>query len=440
MTIGDNFSESLIHKIFSYLSYEDAANSSLLSKTWQQAWLTQPSLKFKVEYGKGNNNRKIVDKIMERYKEEKYPIDKFELDITSSPYHHALAFPRIDNWLDIALQNGVKDVVCKVDVPSYPFPISSFLASKSLRELVLTGCDIMSLWLSTSTSDHQRMNCRSLRKLSLSNVRLDHNVLQTLNLKSLKLSHMSISQGFLEHLISTSQNLESLILDFVYGELHERFNICRSQSLKVLRIDGCKDIGEIDASNLVSFDYVGYEIPELKITNVSNQLKNSQTYLSCYSNSTDVEWFCKLRKFLSNLTSWSQVSLHIGECNDINMKDLGLHPRVAIPQVLVLDIDMRFNDVSICPNFVDVLLWSCHPKKLNLLSAVETITCFMDRLMYLKNSSHSTSDGSIPWDSQLKEVKAFKFISDNEHVEVDREDLAMMTRTEIDKFCFLLDW
>ncbi|XP_049406026.1 uncharacterized protein LOC125869597 [Solanum stenotomum] len=489
MTIGDNFSESLIHKIFSYLSYEDAANSSLLSKTWLQAWLTQPSLKFKVEYGKGNNNRKIVDKIMERYKEEKYPIDKFELDITSSHYHHALAFPRIDNWLDIALQSGVKDVVCKVDVPSYPFPISAFLASKSLRELVLTGCDIMSLSLS---SDHQWMNCRSLRKLSLSNVRLDHNVLQTLvnccplivdlmiekcslltkielrnlqniksviyisstcqissveiqtptlehlsisksiialdiiecqNLKSLKLSLMSISQGFLDHLISTSQNLEILILDFVYGELHERFNICKSQSLKVLRIDGCKDIREIDASNLVSFDYVGYEIPELKITNVSNQLKNSQTYLSCYNDSSDEEWFCKLRKFLSNLTSWSQVSLHIGKCNDINMKDLGLHPRVT--QVLVLDIDMRYNDVRTCPNFVDALLWSCHPKRLNLLSAVETITCFMDRL---KNSS------------QLKEVKAFKFISENEHVEVDREDLAMMTRTEIDRIFFLLDW
>ncbi|WMV44866.1 hypothetical protein MTR67_038251 [Solanum verrucosum] len=314
---------------------------------------------------------------MERYKEEKYPIDKFELDITSSHYHHALAFPRIDNWLDIALQNGVKDVVCKV--PSYPFPISAFLASKSLRELVLTGCDIMSLSLS---SDHQRMNCRSL-----SNVRLDHNVLQTL------------------------VNCCPLIVDLMIEKcsLLTKIELRNLQNIK-------SDIGEIDASNLVSFDYVGYEIPELKITNVSNQLKNSQTYLSCYN---DEEWFCKLRKFLSNLTSWSQVSLHIGKCNDINMKDLGLHP---IPQVLVLDIDMRFNDVRTCPNFVDALLWSCHPKRLNLLSAVETITCFMDRL---KNSS---------------QLKAFKFISENEHVEVDREDLAMMTRTQIDRIFFLLDW
>ncbi|KAK4731069.1 hypothetical protein R3W88_024057 [Solanum pinnatisectum] len=372
MPIGDNFSECLIHKIFSYLSYEDAANSSLYLKHGYKH----------VEYGKGNNNRKIVDKIMERYKEEKY---KFELDITSSPYHHALAFPRIDNWLDISLQNGVKDVVCKVDVPSYPFPISAFLASKSLRELILTGCDIMSLSLSTSTSDHQRMNCHSLRKLSLCDVRLDNNVLQTLvnccpliadleikkcclltkielwnlqninivafdiiecqNLQSLELSHMSISQGFLEHLISTSQNLESLIiLYFVFGELHERFNICRR---------------EIDASNLVSFEYVGYEIPE-----------RLQTDLSCYSNSTDVN---------------------------------GFH--------------------------VDALLWSCHPKRLNLLSTVETITCFMD---YLKNSTHSTSNGRLPEEFESF-LKAFKFISENEHVEVDREDLAMKTPTEIDK-------
>ncbi|KAG5584539.1 hypothetical protein H5410_044973 [Solanum commersonii] len=296
MTIGDNFSESLIHKIFSYLSHEDAANSSLLSKTWLQAWLTQPSLKFKVEYGKGNNNRKIVDKIMERYKEEKYPIDKFELDITSSPYHHALAFPRIDNWLDIALQNGVQDVVCKVDVPSYPFPISAFLASKSLRELVLT----------------------------------DHNVLQTLvNCCPLMVEKCSLLTKIE---LRNLQNIKSLDIrfNFVYGELHERFNICRSsQSLKVLTIDGCKDIGEIDASNLVSFDY--------EITNVSNQLKNSQTYLSCYDDSSDEEWF-----------------------------------------FVVLDIDMRFNDVSSCPNCYGVVI----PRD---LTYSPRLTCFMDRLTYLKN-------------------------------------------------------
>nr|XP_025888723.1 F-box/FBD/LRR-repeat protein At1g13570-like [Solanum lycopersicum] len=503
MSISDKFCEFIIHKIFSYLSYEDAANSSLISKIWQQAWLTQPNLKFKVEYGKGNNNRKIVEKIMERYKDEKYPIDKFELDITSSPYHHALAFPRIDNWLDTALQNGVKDVVCEVNVPSYPFPISAFLISKSLRELVLTGCDIMSLLLSTSP-----MNCHSLRKLSLCDVRLDHHVLQTLlsccplisnleikncslltkielrnlqniksfhisptdetlsvkiqalplehlsifeqivafdiiecqNLKSLELSLLSISQESLENLIYTSQNLESLILYYVSGELNERFNIRSSPSLKVLRIEGCNDIGEIDASNLVSFEYDGYEIPDLKIVNESPlQLKKSQACLSL--SMMDMEWFCKLKKFLLNLTSWSQVSLHIGECNDINLIDLELHPRVAIPKVLVLDIYMRYIDVSTCTNFVDALLWSCHPKILNLVSSIETIICFLDRLTYLKNSSYFTFDGSVFWHSyRLKEVKAFKYIAENEHVEVDREDLAMMTRTEMSKSFFLLDW
>ncbi|XP_055812060.1 F-box/FBD/LRR-repeat protein At1g13570-like [Solanum dulcamara] len=508
--IGDKLPECLIHKIFSCLSYEEAANSSLLSKTWLEAWSTQPNLKFKVEYGKGNNNnRKRMDKIMERYRERKSPIDKFALYISSSTYHHVLAFPRIDKWLDIALQNGVKDVVCKVSVPSYPFPISTFLASKSLRELVLTGCDIMSLSLSTSTSD-QLVKCHSLRRLSLCDVRLDDNILQTLvnccpllvdlkiqncslltkielrnleniksvyittsyidhissveiqaptlehlsyfgsciafdiiecqNLKSLELSDMAISEGFLECLISTSQNLERLILYFVSGELHERFNICRSQSLKVLAIQDCEDIGEIDASNLVSLEIVGSEIPELNIAKVSNQLKNSQIDLRCYNNLINAEWFCKLRIFLSNLTTWSQVSLHFDDCNEINMKDLQLHHSIAIPQVFVLNVDMRFiNDVKSCPNFVDALLWSCHPRRLNLFSTIETITCFMDRLMYMKNSSHSTYDGSALCHSQLKEVKAYKFISEHEHVEVDRQELAMMTQIEMDAIFFLLD-
>ncbi|XP_059285932.1 putative F-box/LRR-repeat protein At5g02700 [Lycium ferocissimum] len=491
----DKLPECNIHKILSYLSFEAAAQTSILSKKWLQAWFTNPNLKVKVGYGKGNNNRKIVDKIMERYRERKIPIEKFELSVSTSAYHHPLAFPWIDKCLDIALQNGVKYLVCAVSVPSYPFPISTFLVSESLRELVLTGCDLMNLSLSTS----QVANCQSLRKISLTDVRLDNNVLQTLlnycplivdviimycrlltnielrnlqniksvsilssgshnksvkiqaptlehlsysgswkefivldivecqNLKSLKLSHMTISEGFLEHLISTSQFLESLLIDNVCGEL-ERFNICGSQSLKVLGIQFCKDIGEIDASNLVSLEYMGSTIPELKIAKESGQLKNLRTNLSCYGhNDLNAAWFCKLRKFLSNLTSWSHLSLYFDKCNEINMKDLQVHYSVATSQVDVLTVWLKSSPVE-CPSFVDALIWSCHPRRLNFFSStIEVITCFMDRLTYMKNSSHSTSHGRKPWHTQLYEVRAYKFGS---AVELRSGELATLTERE----------
>ncbi|KAJ8561442.1 hypothetical protein K7X08_027632 [Anisodus acutangulus] len=338
---------------------------------------------------------------MERYRDKKIAIEKFALSISASNYHRPLVIPWIDKWLGIALQNGVKDMVSEVSVPSYPFPVSTFLASKSLRELDLTGCD-----LSLSTS--QVAKCHSLRKLSLTNVRLDDNLLQTMltccplivdfiivrcplltkielrnlqniksvsisisyshqiesvkiqaptlehlsycgwgestvldiiecqNLRSLKLSHMKISEGFLQHLISTFQFLESLILVRFSGELG-KFNICGSQSLKNLGICSSGDIGEIDASNLVSFEYMGTEIPELKIAKESGQLKNSKTYLYC-SNDLNAAWFCEFRKFLSNLTSWSQVSLYFKKCNEINMEDLHVHHSITTPQVDVLNV------------------------------------------------------------------------------------------------------
>ncbi|XP_060170838.1 F-box/LRR-repeat protein 25-like [Lycium barbarum] len=305
----DILPEHLIHKILWYLNFdEEAAKTRFLSKTWLQAWFTCPNLKFEIGYGEDNNYGKI-DKIMERYRERKIPIEKFALSVFAY-YYHSLDFQLIDKWLGIALQNGVKVLVDFFYVLSYPLPISTFLTSKSLRELVVTGCDLMDLSLSTSQVD----NCHSLRKLSLTNVRLDDNLLQSLlaccpliidfiivnchllrnielrnlqsiksvsisinvhliqsvkiqaptlehfsytgclrgeshvldiiecqNLKSLKLSHMKISEGFLRHLISTFQFLESLILYNVCGEL-ENFNICGSESLKVLGIQSCKGI------------------------------------------------------------------------------------------------------------------------------------------------------------------------------------------------------
>ncbi|XP_070040698.1 putative F-box protein At1g49610 [Nicotiana tomentosiformis] len=160
---ADILPECVIHKILSYLSYEEATHMRILSKTWLQAWLTHPKLEFTFDFHKGN--MKIVDKVMERYGETKIPIDKFELWMFSSKSRCGEVFPLIDKWIDIALQNGAKDLVYRDTSstdPLYPLPIFTILAAKSLTKLVLTRCDLMHLSLPGGV-----VNCNSLRELSL---------------------------------------------------------------------------------------------------------------------------------------------------------------------------------------------------------------------------------------------------------------------------------
>ncbi|OIT35237.1 hypothetical protein A4A49_27942 [Nicotiana attenuata] len=140
-------------------------------------------------------------------------------------------------------------------------------------------------------------------------------ILLNVNLKSLELSLVRISDGFLEHIISRFQSLESLTLHHV-GLERKGSTLVGSRSLKDLKICSYTSIGEIDAPNLVSLEYVGYPIPELKIAEESSQLKHSNIELAIHNN-LSAAFLCKLRKLLSNLTSWSQPFLYFYKCNEI---------------------------------------------------------------------------------------------------------------------------
>ncbi|KAG5628257.1 hypothetical protein H5410_013475 [Solanum commersonii] len=156
MTSMNVLSVCVIHKILSYLSFQEAAKLSLVSKTWLQAWLAHPNLEFAFPYGLGDD--KIVDQLA-------------------------------DMW---------------------------------------------------------------------------------------------ISEGFLQHLISTSQFLENLALV--------------NSIPKLLIIDNSNGLWEIDAPNLVSLEYDGDLIPQLKIAKESHQLKNSRISLLRLKN-LNVAWFDQHERF-----------------------------------------------------------------------------------------------------------------------------------------------
>ncbi|KAH0738664.1 hypothetical protein KY290_037369 [Solanum tuberosum] len=380
----DILSECLIHKILCCLCFKEATRMSILSKTWLQAWSNLPNLDFTVDYSKCND-MKIVDDILGRYRDGKIPIEKFELLddclIMFLNSFEVLDFPMIDKWLGIVLTNGVKDLT----ISSYPLFIFAILAVKSVRKLVLKYCILLPVLLSSVV-----VNCNSLRKLSLSYVRLvDENMLQTL--------------------LNSCLLIESFTFECCNGLETMNPQKIKSVSLKFLKIQHCGGIWEIDAPNLVSLKYTWEDIPQIKIVRESRQLKYSRIILECLdSDNVNAAWFCKLRKFLSNSISWSDFWIDSYECKNINIQNLQLDHKDSKPHVDALNVTIIWKDGE-SPTFVDALVWSCQPRRLNVYSTRENITFFIDHLMYMKNSSQSTSHESMPQLSQLKDVKAYKF-------------------------------
>ncbi|KAM3356900.1 hypothetical protein P3S68_023614 [Capsicum galapagoense] len=60
---------------------------SILYKTWWRAWLTLPTLKFILNR---HCMKIVVDNIMERYRNRRIPIEKFELSMIIQTDHSSL--------------------------------------------------------------------------------------------------------------------------------------------------------------------------------------------------------------------------------------------------------------------------------------------------------------------------------------------------------------
>ncbi|KAG5603875.1 hypothetical protein H5410_025367 [Solanum commersonii] len=124
---------------------------SILSKIWLRAWFTHPNVT--ITFG-NPDHVKSVDYMMERYRDSKIHIENFKFLKTFDSYSDLNEL--YEKWLEIALENGVKEVeygqfeqICKSS--PYTFPIFRVLAVKSLRQLVLSNCHL-SLLLPTTTT------------------------------------------------------------------------------------------------------------------------------------------------------------------------------------------------------------------------------------------------------------------------------------------------
>uniref|UniRef100_M0ZWX7 Uncharacterized protein n=1 Tax=Solanum tuberosum TaxID=4113 RepID=M0ZWX7_SOLTU len=168
-------------------------------------------------------------------------------------------------------------------------------------------------------------NLQKIRSLSIT-IESDE---QFVKIQAPTLEHLSYSSNSLEKLdIAEYPNLKSLELSGL--SYSRRVDIGRSESLRDLKINNVLFLYpqkiEVDAPNLVSLEYEGDDIPQLKLAKESSKFNNLTLNFLKYS--LNDGWFCQLMEFLSNSTSWSQVSLHIYSCDEINMEHLKQHYRV----------------------------------------------------------------------------------------------------------------
>ncbi|KAH0640074.1 hypothetical protein KY285_036660 [Solanum tuberosum] len=75
-------------------------------------------------------------------------------------------------------------------------------------------------------------------------------------------------------------------------------------------------------------------------------------------------------------------------------------------------VSLEYIGDQIPKTFVDAnLQWNCHPRKIFLVTTSKMISCFMDRLMNMKSSSHE----SRPLRCKLQEVTTYKFDWENQN-------------------------
>ncbi|KAK4732759.1 hypothetical protein R3W88_025747 [Solanum pinnatisectum] len=256
---------------------------------------------------------------MERYRNGKISIQKFEL--TSKVYSSEILH-LIYKWLDIALQNDVKDLV--IGGSGLKLPIFKILAAKSLRELVLNDC---------SLEFFSFTKCSSLRKLSLTKINLDENILQTL--------------------LNSCPLLVTFILERCSGL--KKIELLNHQNIKLVSIKTKgkpKHLVKIQIQTLEHFSYYDLRKEELDVVECQNLKSLNISYVKI-SNGF-------LRDFISR--SQSLKVLKIQNCDGVLCQNQGVQ------------------------SYLDALLWICQSRKLKLKIQLkcEMCSCFIDRLMCMK--------------------------------------------------------
>ncbi|XP_057771911.1 putative F-box/FBD/LRR-repeat protein At5g56810 [Salvia miltiorrhiza] len=316
--------ESMIHLIQSFLSAKEAAQTTLLCKSWYDAWLTRPALAFNQRNFKNQaleEFSKFAVKTMRRYQDSNLKIESLRLKMqgcTSSSERLAR------NLIMDAMKMGATDLKLEF------FPTAYTLRSETLLRLSVSGCEI-----------YGHVICPMLKALSLDRVLLKSedmlaDIISCCNLiEELSLSHsyictnrcIGLSGKDVPELHKLKRlHLEAVRVDTFLFDLETRFPClndlslvsCHGYGLQAIRVTSfsLQSISivqavalelEFEVPNLVVFSYSGLGIPSISI----EARDESESHISIERHHIETSsWYLDLKKLLAQLNQ-SRINLTI---------------------------------------------------------------------------------------------------------------------------------
>ncbi|CAA0833946.1 Unknown protein [Striga hermonthica] len=160
----------ILHNILCSLSQQEAVRTCLLSKQWRHIGSTRPNLKFSDKWFNNKQEKfvSVVDRALQRYRDQNLSLNKLHLYISSSNSRRVVS--PLDKWIPVIAALNIKAFKLNFHSAYYDLPSTVFLV-ESLERLHMWGYRVSSV-------ESVRFKC--LRKLTLIYVKVDDSTLETI--------------------------------------------------------------------------------------------------------------------------------------------------------------------------------------------------------------------------------------------------------------------
>ncbi|CAA0822000.1 F-box protein [Striga hermonthica] len=422
------FAEPIIHRIQYFLNGKEAAQTTVLSKSWRQAWLNRPNLDFDICYFSSVDKfLKLMGKAIQRYEESNLNIESFSLTMD-------MLNNSCENLIIKALGMGVPRLSLQLSAaPSCSVVPAEVFGCKDLVKLSLTGGKI------ALAPEHQ-VHLPRLKSLSLSCVRLESDeVISGLLSGCSLLEKLSLALLF-DVTISILPNLPKLrhlelrhltINTSFLGDLSCKFPLLRELSIHHCSFQGdylliscptieCLNITnrfaktasvEFDVPSIRKFKFRSWENLPSSLTFKSTSFREWESHLSitshCCVGNLGVIGLNKL------LTSLGQSKIHLRiEVVDIHSfnYDVWEFNGLKLHKVEELTIDGMHSNILSLTSFAlfNGLFRLCRPKFITQQNKTPSPSDFLFKMFLRHGINHECSARSLCMYAlrHLEEVRA----------------------------------
>ncbi|KAL5727015.1 hypothetical protein ACHQM5_000251 [Ranunculus cassubicifolius] len=246
--------DSIIHHILSFLTVEDSAPTSILSKRFRYQWTFNPNLCFSENFF----NLEAMDKCIKQYRGSQ--LSKFCIELLS----FKAELPKVHQWLDFVVSRNVRDLTIRGAWFTVPDALFSL---ETLESVTLSNCYL-----------YRPKNikcCDSLRCLSLYNVNEYDGAIEEILRKCRKIESLELNTTSKTECVNFSVVLPELRKIYVY--LMCKVFIVRAPKLEELEVDG--HIVKMDIENTPRLKYVhfafqqGRKVPSMDVVDLGSYMQ-----------------------------------------------------------------------------------------------------------------------------------------------------------------------